>query len=36
MIGNSETKTIDVTLIHTWQQEINKSQLKIKLKSTIV
>ena len=34
MIGNSETKTIDVTLIHTWQQEINKSQFK--LKSTIV
>jgi hypothetical protein len=28
MIGNSETKTVDVTLIHRWQQEINKSQLK--------
>ena len=28
MISNSETKTVDVTLIHTWQQEINKSQLK--------
>jgi hypothetical protein len=28
MIGNSETKTADVILIHTWQQEINKSQLK--------
>ena len=33
MIGNSETKTIDVTLIHTRQQEIYKSQFK--LKSTI-
>jgi hypothetical protein len=30
MIGNSETKTIDVTLIHTWQQEIYKSQFKFK------
>jgi hypothetical protein len=28
MIGNSETKTVEVTLIHRWQQEINKSQLK--------
>ena len=28
MIGNSQTKTVDVTLIPRWQQEINKSQLK--------
>ena len=27
--NNSETKTVDVTLIHTWQQEIKESQLKI-------
>jgi hypothetical protein len=25
--NNSETKTVDVTLIHTWQQEIKESQL---------
>ena len=25
---NSMTKTVDVTLIHSWQQEINDSQLK--------
>jgi hypothetical protein len=29
MNNNSETKTVDVTLIHTWQQEIKESQLKI-------
>ena len=28
MNNNSETKTVDVTLIHTWQQEIKESQLK--------
>ena len=26
--NNSETKTVEVTLIHTWQQEIKESQLK--------
>jgi hypothetical protein len=26
--NNSETKTVDATLIHTWQQEIKESQLK--------
>jgi hypothetical protein len=25
---NSKTKTVEVTLIHTWQQEIKESQLK--------
>ena len=25
---NSNTKTVEVTLIHTWQQEIKESQLK--------
>ena len=29
MNNNSQTKTVDVTLIHTWQQEIKESQLKI-------
>ena len=29
MNNNSETKTVVVTLIHTWQQEIKESQLKI-------
>ena len=28
MNNNSETKTVEVTLIHTWQQEIKESQLK--------
>ena len=28
MNNNSETKTVVVTLIHTWQQEIKESQLK--------
>ena len=28
MISYSETKTVDVTLIHTWQQEKNELQLK--------
>ena len=28
MNNNSQTKTVDVTLIHTWQQEIKESQLK--------
>jgi len=27
-IGDSETKRVDVTLVHTWQQEIRESQLK--------
>ena len=27
-IGDSETKKVDVTLVHTWQQEIRESQLK--------
>ena len=31
MNNNSETKTVDVTLIHTWQQEIKESQLKNRL-----
>jgi hypothetical protein len=26
--NNSNTKTVEVTLIHTWQQEIKESQLK--------
>jgi hypothetical protein len=26
--NNSETKTVEATLIHTWQQEIKESQLK--------
>jgi hypothetical protein len=26
--NNSKTKTVEVTLIHTWQQEIKESQLK--------
>ena len=26
--NNPETKTVEVTLIHTWQQEIKESQLK--------
>jgi hypothetical protein len=26
--NNSETKTVELTLIHTWQQEIKESQLK--------
>ena len=26
--NNSETKTVEVTLIHTWRQEIKESQLK--------
>jgi hypothetical protein len=25
---NNKTKTVEVTLIHTWQQEIKESQLK--------
>ena len=29
MNNNSETKTVVVTLIHTWKQEIKESQLKI-------
>ena len=28
MNNNSETKTVEATLIHTWQQEIKESQLK--------
>jgi hypothetical protein len=28
MNNNSKTKTVEVTLIHTWQQEIKESQLK--------
>jgi hypothetical protein len=28
MNNNSQTKTVEVTLIHTWQQEIKESQLK--------
>ena len=28
--NNPETKTVEVTLIHTWQQEIKESQLKNK------
>jgi hypothetical protein len=28
MNNNSETKTVEVTLIHTWRQEIKESQLK--------
>ena len=28
MNNNSETKTVEVTLIHTWKQEIKESQLK--------
>ena len=28
--NNSETKRVEVTLIHTWQQEIKESQLKNK------
>jgi hypothetical protein len=28
MNNNSETKTVELTLIHTWQQEIKESQLK--------
>ena len=28
IINNPEPKTIEVTLIHTWQQEIKESQLK--------
>ena len=28
MNDNSETKTVEATLIHTWQQEIKESQLK--------
>jgi hypothetical protein len=27
--NSSRTKTVEVTLIHTWQQEIKESQLKI-------
>jgi hypothetical protein len=26
--NNSETKTVELTLIHTWQREIKESQLK--------
>jgi hypothetical protein len=26
--NNNSTKTVEVTLIHTWQQEIKESQLK--------
>ncbi|MGI8833972.1 MAG: hypothetical protein ACR2IS_15215, partial [Nitrososphaeraceae archaeon] len=26
--NDSKTKTVEVTLIHTWQQEIKESQLK--------
>ena len=26
--NNNKTKTVEVTLIHTWQQEIKESQLK--------
>lgn len=29
LISNSNTKTLDVTLIHTWQQEINELQLDV-------
>jgi hypothetical protein len=28
MNNNSETKAVEATLIHTWQQEIKESQLK--------
>ena len=28
MNNNSEIKTVEATLIHTWQQEIKESQLK--------
>ena len=28
MDNNSQTKTVEVTLIHTWKQEIKESQLK--------
>src|ERR671918_468433 len=27
--NSSKTKTVEVTLVHTWQQEIKESQLKI-------
>ena len=28
LVGNNSNKTVEVTLIHTWQQEIKESQLK--------